>query len=330
MRRPLARLMVPAGRGNFAGHGAQDGRLAAAVRANQAELHAVRDAEADAANDLAAAQRDADIFKLDQALGLAIGGGELDASRRGTRARVDIGELADEFVRVVDARLGLGGTRLRSAAQPLDLGLHAVAQALLHLALRLHVELAALEKLRVGSAHAQHALGVDAAQLDNLAGNVLEKVAIMRDHDAGKPRAAEHAFEPLNAFEIEMIGRLVEQQHIGLGDHGLGDGQPLAPAAREACGFGIHADGGVGPIVGKAGAAQGLAQPLLALVGGNAGALERSLHHAAHGQAQRHTPRSAARSQCARGGARRPRRRRARLRPRARPAAWTCRRRSAQ
>jgi len=50
-------------------------------------------------------------------------------------------------VRVINARLCLGGAGLGAAAQPLNLRLDAVAQAFLHFALRFDVELAAFEKL---------------------------------------------------------------------------------------------------------------------------------------------------------------------------------------
>ena len=40
-------------------------------------------------------------------------------------------------------------------------------------------------------------------------------------------------FEPQRAFEIEIIGRLVEQQQIGLGKQRRGQRHPHAPAAGE-------------------------------------------------------------------------------------------------
>jgi hypothetical protein len=77
----------------------------------------------------AGAEAERDIFELDEAFGLAVGGGEVDAGGGGLDALVDVAQLADEFVRVVDAGLGLGGAGLGAAAQPLDLGLDAVLQA---------------------------------------------------------------------------------------------------------------------------------------------------------------------------------------------------------
>ncbi len=107
----------------------------------------------------------------------------------------------------------------------------------------------------------------------------------MGDDDAGEPRAAENGFEPLDAFQVEVVGGLVEEEDIGLGDHGLGDGETLAPTAGETGGVGVHADRGIGSIVGEPGAAEGFAETLLALVGGDTGAFEGRFHDVADGEA---------------------------------------------
>jgi hypothetical protein len=273
------------GRGDFSGHGAEDGGFAAAVGADEAELHAVGDAEADAADDLAATERDGDVFEFDEALGLAVGGVELDAGGGGAGALVDVGELADEFVGVIDAGLGLGGAGLGASAEPVDFGLDAVAEALLHLGLGFHVELAAFEEFRVGAAYAEHTFGVDTAQLDDLAGYVLEEIAIVGDDDAGESSAAENGFEPLDAFEVEVVGGLVEEEDVGLGDHGLGDGEALAPAAGETGGVGVHADRGVRAVVREPCAAEGFAEALLALIRRHACTFQSRFHDVANGEA---------------------------------------------
>ncbi len=151
------------GGGDFARHCAKDGGFAAAVRAHEAEFHAVGDAEADAADDLATAEGDSHVFEFDEALGLAFGGVELDAGGGGAGALVDVGKLADEFVGVVDAGLGLGGAGLGASTEPVDFGLDPVAEAFLHLGLGFHVEFATFKEFRVGASDAEDALGVDAA-----------------------------------------------------------------------------------------------------------------------------------------------------------------------
>ena len=48
-----------------------------------------------------------------------------------------------------------------------------------------------------------------------------------------KRRTGEQILEPLDAFQVEVIGRLVEQQKVGLTQQGFGDGQTLLPPSRQ-------------------------------------------------------------------------------------------------
>ena len=43
----------------------------------------------------------------------------------------------------------------------------------------------------------------------------------------------QHAFEPVDRGKIEMVGRLVEQQDVGIADQRAGQRRPPALAARE-------------------------------------------------------------------------------------------------
>ena len=74
-----------------------------------------------------------------------------------------------------------------------------------------------------------------------------------------------------------MVGGLVEQHHFGLDDHGLGDGQPLAPAAGERGCLGVE--------VGKTGASGQFAQPALAFGFVDMRRGQRLLQHLADGEA---------------------------------------------
>jgi len=121
------------------------------------------------------------------------------------------------------------------------------------------------------------------AEFDDFAGCVFEEVTIVGDDDAGEAGGTKGLFEPLDSFEVEMIGGLVEEEDVGLGDHGLGNGEALAPAAGEGGSVGIHADGGVRAVVGESGAAERFAETLLALVGGHGGGFEGGFEDAADG-----------------------------------------------
>ncbi len=62
----------------------------------------------------------------------------------------------------------------------------------------------------------------------------------MTDRDGGKGGGGEQLLEPLDAGQIEVVGRLIQQHHLRFADQGLGDGQPLAPAATERGGLGVE------------------------------------------------------------------------------------------
>ena len=55
----------------------------------------------------------------------------------------------------------------------------------------------------------------------------------MADQDQGASIIAQKAFEPECGFEVEVVGRLVEQQQIGLGEQDRGERHPHPPAARQ-------------------------------------------------------------------------------------------------
>jgi hypothetical protein len=56
----------------------------------------------------------------------------------------------------------------------------------------------------------------------------------VRDHQAGAVPAAEEGFEPLQHLEIEVVGRLVEQQQIRIGEESFYKGDTGLLAAAEA------------------------------------------------------------------------------------------------
>ena len=61
----------------------------------------------------------------------------------------------------------------------------------------------------------------------------VEQIAVVADDDQGARIAREMILEPERAFEIEIVGRLVEQEQIGLGEQRRGERDAHAPAAGE-------------------------------------------------------------------------------------------------
>jgi hypothetical protein len=48
-------------------------------------------------------------------------------------------------------------------------------------------------------------------------GHPLEEVAVVRDHDERARPAVEEVLEDVEGLDVEVVGRLVEEQHVGLG-----------------------------------------------------------------------------------------------------------------
>ena len=190
---------------------------------------------------------------------------------------------AVRVVAVPVAGFGFGSAGLRAAAEPFHLYADAVAQALLGALLPLDVGLSLFEEFGIAAFYAQQAFGVNAVELDDLGGDVLQEVSVVSDDDEGKTGSTEQAFQPFDAVKVEVVGGLVEEKHLRIGDKGFGDGESLAPAAAQARGFTVHAwitgSATAGSVdFSKAGPAQRFAQPLLAGGSRNRGTFECGLN----------------------------------------------------
>ena len=61
----------------------------------------------------------------------------------------------------------------------------------------------------------------------------VEQVAVVADDEDGVRIGAQVALEPHRAFEVEVVGRLVEQQDLRLEEQHGGERNAHAPAARQ-------------------------------------------------------------------------------------------------
>ena len=66
--------------------------------------------------------------------------------------------------------------------------------------------------------------GIDAA---------FQQAPVMADDDRRTAEALQPAFQPERRFEVEVVGRLVEQEQIGFQEQHPGQGDPHAPSAGE-------------------------------------------------------------------------------------------------
>ena len=218
----------------LAGEQAQQRALAAAVRAHEAEARAGAEDEVEAAARSRARRSSCRGPRPRRSrFVLRLGGREVDRHRRAARARVEVGELVLQPLRLVDARLGLARAGPGLAREPVELAAHAVAQRLLVGGLAGQQLVLRLEERAVAPAHVQEPLGERAVQLDHAAGHGLEEVAVVAHRHERLRLARQQVLEPEDALDVEVVRGLVEEQQLRLADERARDRQPLLPAAGE-------------------------------------------------------------------------------------------------
>src|SRR5580700_1699781 len=65
----------------------------------------------------------------------------------------------------------------------------------------------------------------------------IEKIAVVRDEDVAERIVIEIILKPVARFKIEMIGRFVEKQEIGLGEQQLGQRDAHLPSTAKLAGL---------------------------------------------------------------------------------------------
>ena len=69
--------------------------------------------------------------------------------------------------------------------------------------------------------------------LDDLVDRDVEKIAVVGDEDVAEGIGLEVVLEPVARFEIEMVGRLVQQEQVRLGEQQFRQRNTHLPAAGE-------------------------------------------------------------------------------------------------
>jgi len=72
-----------------------------------------------------------------------------------------------------------------------------------------------------------------AVQLDDTRGHVVQEGPVVGDGDDGALEVHQQAFQPFDGIQIQVVGRLIEQQHVGLGDQRLGQGHTFFGTAGQ-------------------------------------------------------------------------------------------------
>ena len=135
-----------------------------------------------------------------------------------------------QFVEGLLAVAGLVAAGLGHAAHPLQLGAVQVVGALhLH---RLGVD-ALLPLLQVVAVVSLVGINRAVIYLDDFGADTVEEVAVVRHHEQCQVRPSQVFFQPLGHVEVEVVGGLVEDEEIGLGDEGIGQRHTLQLPAGE-------------------------------------------------------------------------------------------------
>ena len=72
-----------------------------------------------------------------------------------------------------------------------------------------------------------------AVDLDDLRDQAVQELAVVRGHDQRALEVAQEPLEPEDRLDVEVVGRLVEQQRVGLHEQDARERDAHLPAARE-------------------------------------------------------------------------------------------------
>ena len=138
--------------------------------------------------------------------------------------------LAEHLLVGVETGLALGLTSLRGHAHPLQLALQRAAALrgrflLLRHALRLLVE--------PGRVVALPGDALAAVELQDPLAHVVEEVAVVGDGDDRALILLQVLLQPVDALGVEVVGGLVEQEHVGLGQEQAAQGHTAALTTGE-------------------------------------------------------------------------------------------------
>ena len=206
----------------------QQRRLAGAVRADQADAIAAQDALREVADDRRAAERLRHVLRLEHQLPerLPVVDGEPHVA--GLRA------YAARSARSAISARTRPSLRVRRALTPCRSHASSCASFLSsRSSSRASASSAAVLLLEVARVAARPRREPAAIELDDARGERGEEGAVVGDEQERAGIAAQVLLEPADRVDVEMVGRLVEQQQVRLGDQRAAEQRAAAPAAGQ-------------------------------------------------------------------------------------------------
>ena len=203
----VTRAVVRLGR---ARHQFQQRRLAGAVDAHHAPALPAADHEVEAIIDAAAAVALVDVLQADDVLAGARRRQEVERHRLAPPRRLDALDLLELLDPALHLR-GMRGARLEALDELDLLGEHRLLALELRLLLLLVQRALLLIEFVVAGIGRQRA----AVDLDHLGDDAVDELAVVRGHHQRALIALQELLEPDQAFEVEMVARLVQQHDVG-------------------------------------------------------------------------------------------------------------------
>ena len=216
----------------LAGDHLEQRRFAGTVGADDADDGASRDIEAEVVHQQLVAEGLGDAVEFDDLAAQALA--DRNEDFLGLVALLVL--VAGHFFEAGQAGFALGLTRLRVGPHPLQLLFH-----------RLHVGVDLLGfgfkpgflLLQPAGVVALPGNAVTAVEFENPLGGIVEEVTIVGDGDHRAGEADQELFQPFDRLGVEVVGRFVEQQHVGLFEQQLGQGDAALFAAGQVADHGV-------------------------------------------------------------------------------------------
>jgi hypothetical protein len=140
------------------------------------------------------------------------------------------------FLEAGQTRLGLGLARLGVLAHPFQFLLHRLHVGVDLLVLRFQTGFFLFQPAGIVALPGD---AVAAVEFQNPLGGVVEEVAVVGDGDHGAGEAHQELFQPFHRFGVEVVGGLVQQQHVRLLQQQLAQRDAALLAAGELADDGV-------------------------------------------------------------------------------------------
>ena len=191
-----------------------------------------------------------DVLQADDVLARARRRQEVERHGLAALRRLDALDLVELLDPALHLR-GVRGARLEALDELDFLGQHRLLALELGLLLLLVQRALLLVEFVIAGIGRQRA----AVDLDDLVDDAVDELAVVRGHQQRALVALQELLQPDQAFEIEMVARLVQQHHVGPHQEDARQRHAHLPAARERADVAVH------HLLAEAEARQRLARP---------------------------------------------------------------------